>query len=274
MATPAPIPARSDATPIVRTAVLYRMVMHDHICPFGIKARALLQRRGFPVEDHWLTTREQTDAFKAQYGVKTTPQAFIDGERVGGYDDLRRHFGLKVRDPKALSYAPVIAVYALAAVMGLALSWSLSGTVFTPRALMAFAGIATTFLALLKLRDLERFTNMFVGYDLLAQRWIAYAYAYPFGEAAAGVAMLSMPLPPAPRLIGAALALVLGTIGAVSVIKAVYVDRRSIKCACVGGDSHVPLGFISLTENLLMVAMGLWMTLSDAGFLLQNRYSL
>ncbi len=61
------------------TAVLYRMVMHDHICPFGIKARALLQGRGFQVEDHWLTTREQTDAFKAQYGVKTTPQAFIGG---------------------------------------------------------------------------------------------------------------------------------------------------------------------------------------------------
>ena len=39
---------------------------------------------------------------------------------------------------------------------------------------------------------------MFVGYDLLAQRWIPYAYAYPFGEAAAGIAMQSMPLPPVP----------------------------------------------------------------------------
>jgi len=252
-----PLPAH--AAPIARTAALYRMVTHDHICPFGIKSRALLQRRGFAVEEHWLTTREQTDAFKAQYGVKTTPQTFIDGKRVGGYDDLRRYFGLSVRDPKALSYAPVIAVYALAAVMGLALSWSVSDTVFTAHALMAFAGIGTTFLALLKLRDLERFTNMFVGYDLLAQRWIPYAYVYPFGEAAAGVAMLAMPLPRLPRLIGAGLALVLGTIGAVSVIKAVYIDRRSIKCACVGGDSNVPLGFISLTENLLMVAMGAWL---------------
>ncbi|HTV78788.1 MAG TPA: MauE/DoxX family redox-associated membrane protein [Steroidobacteraceae bacterium] len=241
------------------SAVLYRMVTHDHICPFGLKSRALLRARGFEVEDHWLTTREETDAFKAQHGVKTTPQTFIGGDRIGGYDELRRHFGLRVRDPKALSYAPVIAVYALAAVMGLALSFSLTGSPFTPRAAMAFAGIGTTFLALLKLRDLERFTNMFVGYDLLAQRWIGYAYVYPFGEAAAGIAMLSMPLPPLPRWIGAALALVLGTIGAVSVIKAVYIDRRSIRCACVGGDSNVPLGFVSLTENVLMVAMGLWM---------------
>lgn len=242
-----------------RTAALYRMVKHDHICPFGIKAHALLRQRGFQVEDHWLTTGEQTEAFKAQHRVKTTPQTFIDGERVGGYDDLRRHFGLKVKDPKATTYAPVIAVYALAAVMGLALSWSISGSALSLRAVMAFAGIGTTFLALLKLRDLERFTNMFVGYDLLARRWIAYAYVYPFGEAAAGVAMLSMPLPPVPRLLGAGLSLVLGTIGAASVIKAVYIDRRSIKCACVGGDSNVPLGFVSLTENLLMVAMGVWM---------------
>jgi hypothetical protein len=41
----------------------------------------------------------------------------------------------------------------------------------------------------------------------------------------------------------------------VSVFKAVYIDRRELKCACVGGDSNVPLGPISLTENLMMVGM-------------------
>ena len=51
----------------------------------------------------------------------------------------------------------------------------------------------------------------------------------------------------------------IGTIGAISVIKAVYVDKRDLKCACVGGGSNVPLGFISLTENLVMLGMGLWM---------------
>jgi hypothetical protein len=55
------------------------------------------------------------------------------------------------------------------------------------------------------------------------------------------------------------LALSIGGIGTISVFKAVYVERRSLKCACMGGDSNVPLGFVSLTENLMMVAMGLWM---------------
>jgi hypothetical protein len=54
-------------------------------------------------------------------------------------------------------------------------------------------------------------------------------------------------------------ALIIGTIGAISVFKAVYVDKRELKCACVGGDSNVPLGFVSLTENLMMVSMAIWM---------------
>ena len=50
--------------------------------------------------------------------------------------------------------------------------------------------------------------------------------------------------------------LFIGTIGATSVIKAVYIERRDLKCACVGGNSKVPLGAISLTENLMMILMG------------------
>ena len=55
------------------------------------------------------------------------------------------------------------------------------------------------------------------------------------------------------------IALSIGTVGAVSVFNAVYVERRELKCACVGGSSNVPLGFVSLTENLGMIAMAVWM---------------
>ena len=44
-----------------------------------------------------------------------------------------------------------------------------------------------------------------------------------------------------------------------SVVKAVYIDKRDLKCACVGGSSNVPLGFVSLTENVMMVVMALAM---------------
>jgi hypothetical protein len=46
------------------------------------------------------------------------------------------------------------------------------------------------------------------------------------------------------------------------VFKAVYLDKRELKCACVGGSSNVPLGFVSLTENLMMIAMAVWMALA------------
>lgn len=59
--------------------------------------------------------------------------------------------------------------------------------------------------------------------------------------------------------IAALVALFIGTVGAVSVFKAVYIDKRELKCACVGGSSNVPLGFVSLTENLMMIAMAIWM---------------
>ena len=64
-----------------KKAVVHRMVMPNHTCPYGLKAVHLLKRAGYEVEDHHLTTREETDAFKAQHGVETTPQIFIGGKR-------------------------------------------------------------------------------------------------------------------------------------------------------------------------------------------------
>jgi len=237
-----------------KTAVVYRMVMPDHVCPYGRKALWLLKSKGFTVEDHHLTTRAQTDAFKAEHGVKTTPQTFIGGVRIGGYDDLRRHFGQRVPESGATSYVPVLAVFAVAALIALAIDWLSLGTL-TIRALPNFIAVAMCLLAMLKLQDIEKFSTMFLNYDLLAQRWAPYGYVYPFAELGAGVLMLAGAL----TWVSAPVALVIGGIGAISVFKAVYVDKRELKCACVGGSSNVPLGFVSLTENLMMIAMAVWM---------------
>ena len=210
---------------------------------------------GFEVDDHWLRTREETDAFKAEQQVKTTPQTFIAGERIGGYDDVRRYFGKAVPDPKATSYRPVIAVFAIAAAMALAVSWAAFGSLLTMRAVKWFVAMSMCLLAMLKLQDVERFSTMFLNYDLLARRWVRYGYPYPFGEATAGVLMIAGAL----TWLSLPIALFIGTIGAVSVSKAVYIDKRELRCACVGGNSNVPLGFVSLTENLMMIGMAVWM---------------
>ena len=74
-----------------RSATLYRMVLPDHTCPFGVRARKMLDDAGYEVDEHILESREQTDAFKAEHGVSTTPQVFIGGERIGGSDDLQAY---------------------------------------------------------------------------------------------------------------------------------------------------------------------------------------
>jgi glutaredoxin len=241
--------------PVAKHAQLYRTVTDQHICPFGLKSRDLLEREGYVVDDHLLRTRAETDAFMVEHQVKTTPQSFIAGQRIGGYDDLRKHFGKAVHDPKAVTYQPVIAVFGMSALMAFAASWSAFGSFVTVRAAEWFIAFSMSILAILKLRDLEGFSNMFLGYDLLAQRVVRYSYVYPFAEALAGVLMIAGVL----MWLSIPVALFIGTIGAVSVFKAVYIDKRELECACVGGDSNVPLGFISLTENLMMVAMSIWL---------------
>jgi len=243
-----------------RKAALYRMVMPGHTCPYGLKSKWQLERHGYEVEDYWLRTKAETEAFKAKHDVKTTPQTFIGGERIGGNDDLTRFFGGHVPANDETSYKPVIAVFSMTALMALAVSFAVLGTPFTIRAGEWFIAFSMCVLALLKLQDVEKFSTMFLNYDLLAKRWVPYGYIYPFAEGGAGVLMIAGAL----TWLSIPVALVIGTIGAVSVFKAVYLDKRELKCACVGGSSNVPLGFISLTENLMMVAMALWMLFAPA----------
>ena len=238
-----------------KQATLYRMVMKNHLCPYGLKSKDLLEREGFDVDDHHLTTRAETDAFQNQHNVDTTPQTWIGGQRIGGYDALREYFGEPVKGPDETSYTPVFAIFAVSLLMALAMSWAAYGSLLTVRALEWFIAVAMCVLAIQKLQDVERFSSMFLNYDLLARRWVRYGYLYPFGEGLAGVLMISGAL----VSLAAPVALFIGSVGAVSVIKAVYLDKRELKCACVGGSSKVPLGFVSLTENLMMVAMGAWM---------------
>ncbi len=252
--------ARQKSKGAARTASLYRMAMPGHLCPFGLKSRSLLHRKGYEIRDTLLTTRAEVDAFMAAHDVKTTPQTFIDGERIGGYTDLKKHFSLKVLGKGDTTYTPIIAIFGATALMALAVVLNLYEGFPVLTLLKWFFTISMVVLAVQKLQDVGSFVNGFLGYDLLARRYVPYGYAYPFLELFAGVGMMALIGTASPLVwIVAPVSLFIGGIGAVSVIKAVYIDKRELKCACVGGDSNVPLGAISLTENVIMVAMGVWM---------------
>ena len=238
-----------------KKAILYRMVTKEHICPYGLRSKDLLEREGYLVEDNHLTSRNDTDDFKQKHGVETTPQTFIEEKRIGGYDELRKYFGKGEAGQNGTTYAPVIAIFSVAALLSLAFQFFVSEDFISIRTLVLFIAFSITLLAVQKLKDLYSFTNSFITYDLLAMRWLRYGYIYPFLEAYAGIGMVAQ----LPAIAVAPFSLFIGTVGAISVFKAVYVDKRELKCACVGGDSNVPLGFVSLSENIFMIAGALLM---------------
>lgn len=80
-------------------AVLYRMDLPGYTCGYGTAARDLLRSSGFEIQEHILRTRRETDAFKDKHHVTTTPLIFIDGQKIGGYTELRKH--LKGQKPKS-----------------------------------------------------------------------------------------------------------------------------------------------------------------------------
>lgn len=245
----------SGAATTTKTATIYRLVTPDHVCPYGLKSLDLLQREGYEVDDRHLETEEEATAFREKWGVETTPQTFIDGELVGTLDDLRARFGKDVPDEDETTYRPVVTLFAITFLMALGAASVVEDQFLSIRTFEWFIAFSMCGLGYLKLRDVESFSLMFLNYDLLARRQVRYSYVYPYAEAGVGLLMIPAVL----NWVSVPVALFIGSVGAFSVFKAVYIDKRELKCACVGGSSNVPLGFVSFTENVAMVAMAIWM---------------
>lgn len=243
-----------------KKADIYRMVTPDHLCPWGIKGLDLLKRHGFEITDHHLETMEADKRFKEENDVDETPQIFIEGVPIGGYDQLRETLHLGPDPKEGETYQPIIAIFAVTFLMALTTSWAMLGGISVIRVVELFIAFSMCVLGIQKLRDLQSYATGFVQYDLLAQRYVPYAYVYALIEAGGGVMMIAGLF----TWVVAPIVLLASGIGAVSVVKAVYLEKRDLKCACVGGDSSVPLGFISLTENLMMMAMAVWMMVRAA----------
>lgn len=215
-------------------------------CPWGNRALKLLKEHGVSFEDHVFDSKVEEENFKNEQHVKTTPQIFLNGERLGGYTDLAKRFGDEQDKEKTkkgeTTYIPVVAVFSVSFFINLA----------TFQTMVAFMGYSLCILATLKLMDIESFAESFKKYDFVTKRFENYGYAYPFIELAVGLGFLSGLYP----IMTSALAVIVGVLGCYSIYKAVYVEHIDVNCACVGGGSNVPLGAVSFTENLIMMLMG------------------
>ena len=163
--------------------------------------------------------------------------------------------GNPFKQTKTKTYKPVIAIFAVAFLMALSTGHTLSDSTPIIQVIELFIAFSMCILGIQKLQKLQVFRSGFLKYDLLAKKKPRYATLYPFIETGAGILMIASIY----TWLAAPAALFISSIGAFSVFKAVYLEKQDLECACTGGSDGVPLGFISLIENLMMMAMAIWM---------------
>ena len=105
-----------------------------------------------------------------------------------------------------------------------------------------------------KLLNLEGFAESYAMYDIVARHWNGWGYIYPFVELALGLAFLTGTYPVATN--GATL-LIMG-VSIVGVLQSVL-NKRKIKCACLGDVFNLPMSTVTIIEDALMIAMSVGM---------------
>lgn len=147
------------------------------------------------------------------------------------------------------SYYPIVLLFGFL-VLGTLLLEAGAGSFEWSRAMGRFMGGFFLTFAFFKLLDVRAFADAYAGYDVIAARWRAYGYAYPFIELLLGAAYLSGFQP----VVTNAVTLVVMSVGTVGVVRTLLA-RRKIRCACLGAVFNLPMSYVTLAEDALMAAM-------------------
>ena len=101
-----------------------------------------------------------------------------------------------------------------------------------------------------KLLNLQGFADSYSTYDIVARKWNAWGYMYAFIELALGVAFITGLNP----ILTNAVTFVIMTVSIVGVLQSVL-NKRKIKCACLGTVFNLPMSTVTIIEDALMIAM-------------------
>ncbi len=150
--------------------------------------------------------------------------------------------------PKESLY-PLFLIVGFIAGVTLLVAWSTGDWQIQPMMLHFMAGFFIVF-SFFKLLDPPGFVSAYRGYDLIARRVPAWGWAYPFVELALGVSYLMAWSPMMTNIV----TLVLMLVGAAGVLKALL-DKKAIRCACLGTALNLPMTKVTLVEDLTMAVM-------------------
>ena len=109
-------------------------------------------------------------------------------------------------------------------------------------------------LGLLKLMNLREFAQIFSKYDIVAHRLSVYGYTYPFFEIILGLSFFVKDYREDAYKATIAL-MTLGLVGVGSTIS----SSQSLRCGCMGSLFHIPVSYVTVSENLLMIGMSLYL---------------
>ena len=102
---------------------------------------------------------------------------------------------------------------------------------------------------ILKLYDLKKFTKIFSKYDIISKRIKIYSYLYPFIEIMLGILLLKKNNYTKNIL---DLSNIFMIISIISVSISLY-NGQKLRCGCLGSFFHIPLSYVSLSENIIML---------------------
>jgi len=120
--------------------------------------------------------------------------------------------------------------------------------------MLDFMGLFYIVFSFFKMLDLRGFSESFRIYDPLANQVPTYGKVYPFIETALGI-MFLLRYQIKIALIITIVVLSLTTIGVIKTL----LDKKSIRCACLGTALKLPMTEATFIENAIMITMAVLM---------------
>lgn len=190
--------------------------------------------------DHHITTPELQQTLKdyPKYQLIDAPTPALSS----AYEEADTRTWLQI-------YRPILLIFAYLLTISLIAGNSISGfsSMLTMRVFMAGFFLVFSFF---KLLNLEGFADSYQMYDVVARKYRGWGYIYVFLELGLGLAYAVNFSP----LITNAVAFIVMLISIIGVLQTVL-NKRAIKCACLGAVFNLPMSTVTIIEDGLMIAM-------------------
>jgi copper chaperone CopZ len=148
-----------------------------------------------------------------------------------------------------VTYKPILLIFTYITGITLLVEWMQGGFAWMRWMNHFMAGFFLVF-SFFKLLNLKGFAESYSMYDVVAKRWGAWGYIYAFTELALGAAFLTGFHPILTNII----TFTVMTVSIIGVLQSVL-NKKKIKCACLGDVFNLPMSTITIIEDALMIGM-------------------